>query len=321
MTANEAKEMAMEVVIPEIVDESTDVISQRTIADMLITAYAQGDYAKSAVIRHLLEEGDEDSLARIFNRVDELRAQLEHLDQASSWLIADMLKEMHDYFKQNSPVLTFEDIVEELYRFVGPDSFLRKSENTIYKYIEVARQFPPGPDRAGLSFRRCLDGIDIGRQAIKMRSSMPLNYGDGVLDREEMMSRVSDIVRRVSDEGGSKSDLTDTILREIGGINYPFVVQEPSHHRPIFALDVEGQSLELFPILGTHSLSHVSKMIKNWLKTQGGKVPVEISFKLKKQDGDESMIYVSGWLATDPSNSFVVVEDVTIIDSSRHDYK
>lgn len=297
-----------DVLVPEVCDDdSVLAISEPTrLVEDLVQSYIRGDYNRFDVVRDIIKSGDEEKIALIFNRIDELRSQIDNVDQASSWLVADILFELYEYFRENAPILQQQDIIEELLHFVGPNSFLSVSETTIYKYIEVARRYPPDK-RAGLSFRSCMDSIDIARHAIRISSSRSVSSGEPIPDRDDLMERVPDIVRRVADSGGNKSEISDAILREIGGLSFPFVVQEPSHHRPIFAVDVPVELMEHMPIMGTHSLIGLLKKIKTSLKNLKNGLRADIAISVEDDDRVD-LVCISGKIVLDTSGSFIVFE-------------
>ncbi|MEM0504072.1 MAG: hypothetical protein QXT58_05120 [Archaeoglobaceae archaeon] len=272
------------------------------LVESLIEDYREERYGIERAIEPLLEANNLEPIALIFNQVERLRQESETLMSVSSWLIADLLKALYDYYKRLHPDWNTTTIIEALYNFVNADTFRSYSENTIFQYIRVAEQFPPHA-RKGLSFTLCFDSVIGRRYAEKIASS-------------EASSTISDekfleIVRDVNERGGSRKELSEQLLRRLSGIGYPFLLMDGINHRVVLAIDASPQALQTLPLMGSFTARELSKSLLKWLKAAAPDHPIPLEFKFAL--GNEQY-HLKGHLKLDDRAQFplIVVQEVEV---------
>lgn len=267
----------------------------------LVECYYQEQHlGYEGVARFLGEDIDEQTIANVINGLERLIIMNDQLKHALAWLVVDVVYLLYHRIKSSNPNLSEQEIYELMYNYIGPDSFLYVSENTIYQYVRLAEYFPPEKRPPGTKVSFCLESIALTRGALRS-----LSDGEGKTEeslREHLFDIVSDMV---SQGTTSRVALSDRIHREIGGLDHPLLVVDGTHHRILLAVSA-GDDIDL-PFEGSWTARKIMKSIVAFLDSWLDEESSEADLKLSLRTGSK-VLEIEAVLGLDPSRKFPVLE-------------
>ncbi len=292
------EEVGMEISIPDsfasLGEEYNDLLK-------LVECYYQDQYLGSDGIAEFLgDHADERTIANLINGLERLIKMNNQLKHALAWLVVDVVYLLYQRIKASNPDMSEQDIYERLYNYIGPDSFLYVSENTIYQYVRLAEYFPPDKREPGMTVSFCLESVVLSRSAMRSGSKVDTRADESL--RERLHEIVSDVV---SQGDTSRIALSDRIHREIGGLEYPLFVVDGGHHRIIMAVSSLGD-IDL-PIEGSWTAKRLMKMLHaflaSWLDPSDPSADMKITLRTEGK-----VLEFEARVSVDPSGKFPVLE-------------
>ena len=244
----------------EDVDLPEGVSDVQRLARDVTLRYAHGVYDLGDDVLRLVRDYHVDSgLNEFLGYIDRLRTYAGVVASATSWLVADLVHVLFEHERERLSAelggvrVSDDDVLESVLTYLSPIYGL-KSVSTAYRYLQVARRFPPDKRLKDKSFVFHFRAYELERAALDHSGRLP-GYRDRSLPYDETDE---DPVLRAIAESRNRLELSDAIARHVGLEDAYLILTDSGSGRILCTLDVLDELGDrLFAELGrgTHSLS------------------------------------------------------------------